>query len=191
MSTGPAVAAGPADAPLPPGSAHVDDHTSPSLYQPLDSLTTRPLHFLLKVSVRQRLAKHVATLALAVMTIVMTHCQLTPSAEHHCPFQDKSSNDSPEAASAAVVTHLLHGSRADSKAASAATLRLADKVLLLENPTAAHRKPRGGSSRWIKGRAAKSLYGAGVAKHMCARSRDGDCYHSRRLFYEQLVELFT
>ena len=57
---------------------------------------------------RQRLAKHVATLALAVMTIVMTHCQLTPSAEHHCPFQDKSSNDSPEAASAAVVTHLLH-----------------------------------------------------------------------------------
>jgi len=86
-----------------------------------------------------------------------------------------------------VLTDLLHGSRADSKAAPAATLRLAEKVLLLENPTAAHRKPPGASSRLIKGRAAKGLYRHGQADYKCARLRDGEHCQSRGPLYERLL----
>ena len=82
-----------------------------------------------------------------------------------------------------MLTDLLHGSRA----ASAAALRLAEKVLLLENPTAAKRKPPGACSRLVKGPPAKTLYKDGAVKHQCARPPDGRYHQSRRLLHELLL----
>ena len=72
--------------------------------------------------------------------------------------QGDCTDSTPTATSATVLAHLLQRSNPTAREIPTVLLRLNEKTLLLENPTAADQKPPRSASRLVKGAAVRSLY---------------------------------